>query len=126
MVAENAPVGTIVGTMAATDVDTVGSLQGWAISAGNSDGMFAIDSATGEITIADSTKLDYEAATSHVLNLSVSDGVNSSAGEIATVQVADSDEFDVDAVSDADGSGQPSERKRSERHGAGDHRFGHR
>ena len=39
-VAEDAADGAVVGTVAATDADTVGSLQGWTISAGNGAGIF--------------------------------------------------------------------------------------
>ena len=92
---EDAPNSTSVGSVAATDVDTVGSLQGWAIIGGNTDGIFAIDSNTGEITIADNTNLDYETTPSHTLTLTVSDGVNTSAPETVTINVQNVNEAPV-------------------------------
>jgi hypothetical protein len=62
----------------ATDADVAGSLQGWTITGGNTDGIFAIDSATGEITVADAANLNFEATNVYVLTLTVSDGVNTS------------------------------------------------
>ena len=75
-VAEDVANTTSVGTVLATDIDTVGTIQDWAITAGNADGIFTIDPASGEITIADNTNLDYEVTTSYVLTLAVGDGVN--------------------------------------------------
>ena len=78
-VVENAANGTSLGTVLATDVDTVGTSQGWTIVSGNTDGIFAIDSATGELTVVDNSNLDFETTTSYVLGIKVEDGVNVSA-----------------------------------------------
>jgi protocadherin Fat 4 len=91
-VSELAGVGTVLGNVVATDVDTIGSLQGWTISGGNTDGVFVIDSATGTITIADATRLDFETTSSYSLTVSVSDGVNNSAPQSITVVVLDHNE----------------------------------
>ena len=85
-VAEDAAIGAAVGTALAIDADTVGVLQNWTISGGNAAGIFAIDGATGAITVA-AVGLDYETATSHVLSLTVFDGVQTSAVETVTVTV---------------------------------------
>ena len=77
-VAEDAGNGTSVGSVLATDPDTVGSLQGWTIVSGNTDAIFAIDSATGELTVADNSNLDFETTTSYVLGIEVMDGLNAS------------------------------------------------
>ena len=61
-VAENANVGTVVGTVAAHD-DDVGDSLTYAL-VDDADGRFAIDSATGQITVAAASALDFEAATS--------------------------------------------------------------
>ena len=103
-VAEDAANGASVGTVTAGDVDTVGSLQGWTITDGNTDGIFAIDGATGEITIADNTNLDFETTTSYTLTLTVSDGVNTSAPQTVTIDITDVSEFSVGAVTDSDAS----------------------
>lgn len=100
-VREDAANGTSVGTAVATDVDTVGSLQGWAILGGNTDGIFAIDSATGEITITDNTNLDYETTPVYTLTLTVSDGVNSSAPETVTINITVTPVNDAPVASDA-------------------------
>ncbi len=92
-IAENATAGTSVGMILAFDADTVGGLQSWAIIAGNTGGVFAIDSVTGEITVADPTLLDFASTPSYVLTLSVADGVHTSAFENLTIQIADVDEL---------------------------------
>lgn len=55
---ENSPSGTSVGTVTATDSNGHGVT--YAIVAGNESGVFAIDSLTGAITVADPAALDYE------------------------------------------------------------------
>ena len=59
---ENVANTTVVDTALATDVDTVGSLQSWTITAGNADGNFAIDGSSGVITILNHSILNYEAS----------------------------------------------------------------
>ena len=66
--AENSADGTVVGTVSASDVDA-GDTLSYAITGGDPGGAFAIDAATGEITVADSTQLDFE--TTPVFNLAV-------------------------------------------------------
>ncbi|WP_168565747.1 cadherin domain-containing protein [Crateriforma spongiae] len=86
-VSESAPNGTAVGNATATDPD--GTLQGWTITAGNGDGIFAINAGSGQITIADNSNLDHESASSHTLTLQVSDGANTSATQTVTINVID-------------------------------------
>lgn len=97
-VAEDATNGTSVGTAVATDVDTVGSLQGWTITGGNTDGIFAINAATGELTIADNTNLDYETTPSYALSVTVSDGVNTSVPQTVTVNIENVNEAPVNSI----------------------------
>jgi cytochrome oxidase Cu insertion factor (SCO1/SenC/PrrC family) len=66
--AENSANGTVVGTVSASDPDAADTLS-YAITAGDLGGAFAIDAATGEITVNDSTQLDFE--TTPVFNLTV-------------------------------------------------------
>jgi len=90
MVSEDAANGTAVGTVAATDVDTVGGpLQNWLIVAGNTDGVFQINSTTGEITVTDNANLDRETTGSYTLSLTVSDGLNTSATETVVIDISD-------------------------------------
>ncbi|MGI9324644.1 MAG: cadherin domain-containing protein [Pseudomonadales bacterium] len=92
---EDAGVGDPVGTAVATDADTVGSLQGWTIVGGNADGVFQIDSATGAITIADDTNLNYEATNQYSLMVQVSDGASSSLTQAITIDINDVNEAPV-------------------------------
>ncbi|WP_337913154.1 choice-of-anchor K domain-containing protein [Vibrio cholerae] len=46
------------------------------------DGAFSIDPGTGKITVLDTTKLDYESATSIVLKVETTDGVNKDTADI--------------------------------------------
>ena len=48
-----------VGSVSASDPDA-GDTLSYAITGGDPTGAFAIDSATGEITVADSSQLDFE------------------------------------------------------------------
>ena len=66
--AENSADGTVVGSVSASDVDA-GDALSYAIMGGDPLGAFAMDAATGEITVADSAQLDFE--TTQVFNLSV-------------------------------------------------------
>src|SRR4030095_13814797 len=91
-VAENAANGASLGTTVATDVDTVGTLQGWTIVSGNSDGIFAIDSVTGELTVTDNSNLDFETTTDYALGIKVEDGVNASSIQTITILVGDVNE----------------------------------
>jgi len=75
---ENSPTSTAVGTITATDVDAGDTLT-YAITAGNSnpDGdsnlAFAIDSATGKITVNDSDDLNFETTPTFNLTVKVTD-----------------------------------------------------
>ncbi|MGB3404406.1 MAG: cadherin domain-containing protein [Microcoleaceae cyanobacterium] len=71
-VAENATNRTVVGTVTSSDVD--GSDVTYSITAGNDNGIFAIDADTGEISVNDRSQLDYETVNSHDLTIEVSDG----------------------------------------------------
>ena len=70
-VAENASNGTTVGTVALDTGDD--NSVGYSISGGNNGGAFAINSSTGQITVADSTAIDFEVANSFALTIAVSD-----------------------------------------------------
>gem|GEM_PF-6924924 len=76
-VRENAASGVSLTTLVATDSDSVGSLQNWAIVGGNAAGIFTINPVTGEITTSNTTTLDFEQTQQHTLQVQVSDGVQS-------------------------------------------------
>jgi hypothetical protein len=109
-IAENSPVGTSVGTLLATDADNPSSLTGWEITGGNSSNAFAINTATGELTVGGG--LDYETNTSYTLTVTVSDGTDTSDLANVTLNVLNlaefSDEFgSADPAADDNGDGIP-------------------
>jgi len=78
---ENSSDGTAVGIISADDPDL--STLTYTITAGNADGIFAVDSGTGQISVADGTQLDYETTSSYELTAEVSDGLYSDTATIA-------------------------------------------
>jgi parallel beta-helix repeat protein len=91
-VAENSLNGTPVGTVVATDVDTVGTIQNWQIVGGTGAGAFSINPATGEITVADSSRLNFEATPTLTLQVRVSDGIQNSAVQTVAILLSDVNE----------------------------------
>ncbi|MFD2673528.1 cadherin domain-containing protein [Marinicrinis sediminis] len=82
---ENTTNGTTVGTITGNDAD--GDALTYSITSGNTGSAFAINSSTGEVTVNDSSQLDYEAGpTSYTLNVEVSDG-SLTANAVATINV---------------------------------------
>ena len=74
-VAENTLNGAIIGTVSASDPD--GDPLTYSIRSGNELGAFAVDAATGQVTVANSTRLDYESDAipkNFALTLEVDDG----------------------------------------------------
>lgn len=65
--------GSYVGTVLATDGDT-NDPPLFEILSGNESGAFHIDSATGELTIADDSQIDFDIAPSYTLTVQVTDG----------------------------------------------------
>ena len=86
---ENSANGTDVATVTATDGNPATIFSHWTITGGNADHVFAIDPSTGEITVADGSKLDFETTTAYTLTLTVSDGINTSAAETVIIHVND-------------------------------------
>ncbi|MGI9418177.1 MAG: calcium-binding protein, partial [Geminicoccaceae bacterium] len=84
---ENSADGTIVGTVAGSDPDA-GDTLSYSL-ADDAGGRFAIDSATGEVTVADGSLLDYETATSHDVTVRVTDEAGATYDEAFTIDVAD-------------------------------------
>ncbi|MGX5820966.1 T9SS type B sorting domain-containing protein [Chitinophaga lutea] len=81
---ENSAAGALVGTVAGTDPGSTGTLQQWTI---NNASPFAINAATGALTVVNAAALNYEANASFTLQVQVSDGVNTSAVQTVTVQL---------------------------------------
>ena len=70
-ISENSAVGSVVGSVAASDPDA-GDVLSYAITAGNEGNAFAIDAGSGEITVQGG--LDFEGLNSYALTVSVTDG----------------------------------------------------
>ena len=84
---ENSAIGTLLGSLIATDADTTGPLTDWTLLSGNADGNFQLTNADGELLVADFTNLNFEQNQTYTLTLTVSDGTQISAPETITVQV---------------------------------------
>ena len=69
---ENSANGTVAGSVSAGDPDT-GDTLNYAIVGGNATGAFAIDATTGQISVADSTLLDFETTPSFSLTVAAID-----------------------------------------------------
>jgi endo-1,4-beta-xylanase len=85
-VSESAAGGTAVGTVTATDADAGTTLSQWQINSDPS-GKFAIDAATGIVSLAASATLDFETTTSYQISVSVWDGYVRSAPGTVTIDV---------------------------------------
>ncbi len=92
-IAENSANGFVVGNATAQDVDA-GDTFTYSLfdSAG---GRFAIDANTGQITVANTGLLNYEATTSHQITVRVTDAAGAVFDKQFTVFLTDVDEFDV-------------------------------
>ncbi|MFM7738994.1 MAG: cadherin repeat domain-containing protein, partial [Planctomycetota bacterium] len=97
-IAENAANGSTAGTITRSDVDAGDGATYSLVD--NAGGRFAINSSTGVVTVANSTLLDYEAATSHNITVRVTDTAGATFDKVMTVTLTDVDEFDVGPVSD--------------------------
>lgn len=102
-VAENAANGTVVGTAAGVDPDAAALLTYSLVD--NAGGRFAIDTTTGQITVANGTLLDYEVATSHAITVRVLDHGGLSFDKTFTIAVTDLTEGNNQAPSGATLSG---------------------
>ncbi|WOH82240.1 cadherin domain-containing protein [Bradyrhizobium sp. BEA-2-5] len=99
-IAEGAANGSTVGiTAAATDVN--GPAVTWSLIGDTSGGGFTINATTGVITVADSSKIDYESPAGHAYTVTAqaSDGLltSSQTFTIAVTDVAPSTPVDADA-----------------------------
>jgi len=81
---ETVSLGTLVGTVSATDLNTPLT---YAITSGNINGDFAINSSTGEITIANA--LDFEVTPSYTLTIQATNSISLIGQVTATVIVND-------------------------------------
>ncbi len=82
-VAENAAVGTVVGTATARDLD--GGPLTYALTAGNDTGAFTLDTGSGMLTVA--AALDYDTTSTYALTLTAIDADGRTASTTVTVMV---------------------------------------
>ena len=88
-IAENATINTLLGTLIATDIDTNSPLSDWTIVSGDGQTLFQASNSNGDILLVDNTNLNFEQTNTYTINVSVSDGSQSSAVEAVTIQVVD-------------------------------------
>ncbi|MBC8876496.1 MAG: cadherin domain-containing protein [Planctomycetes bacterium] len=88
---ENSPSGTNAGTVAGTDPDA-GDTVTYSITDGNEVGAFAIDSVTGEITVADTSLIDFESTPTFRLTVSMQDGSGLTTTAIAAIDLTNVNE----------------------------------
>ncbi|HMS83318.1 MAG TPA: DUF4347 domain-containing protein, partial [Nitrospira sp.] len=89
-VAENATNGTVVGTASTTDPDT-GDTHTYSL-ADTAGGRFAINSSTGQITVADGSLLNYESATSHNITVRTTDAGGLTRDQVFTINLTNVNE----------------------------------
>jgi hypothetical protein len=101
---ENAANGTAVGITAfAEDADATNNAIGYSLD-DDAGGRFAIDAASGVVTVADGTLLDRETAASHDITVRAASADGSFSTRTFTISLNDVDEFDVGPISDVDAS----------------------
>jgi VCBS repeat-containing protein len=86
-IAENSANGTSVGTVTASDVDS-GDTRTYSLT-GDAGGRFAINSSTGQVTVANSSLLDYESVASHSITVRATDTAGATFDKAFTVTIAD-------------------------------------
>jgi hypothetical protein len=71
------------------DNDRDGDAISYSITSGNDEGLFAIEDATGKITLATEKSLDFDTRDQHILQIIATDGANTDTAQI-TIDVLDS------------------------------------
>lgn len=108
-VSENALIGYLLGASTAEDPDVREGVAdqsqlSYAITAGNDQGLFAIDPASGAIRLTG--WIDYERQPQHVLTVEISDNFTPNPGLLTRTVIVDLiDEDSPDATEDLDGNG---------------------
>jgi endo-1,4-beta-xylanase len=87
---ESAAGGTAIGTVVATDPDAGTVFSQWQLT--DPSGKFAIDAATGTLSLAAGATLDFETTTSYSVSVSVWDGYNRSATAAVAIKVTNAND----------------------------------
>ncbi len=96
-VAENAASGAVVGTVNTTDIDSGDSFT-YALT-NNAGGRFAINTTTGQVTVANGSLLDFEASPTHTIVVQATDQGGLSFSNTLTVNLSNVNEAPIDIVS---------------------------
>jgi len=105
---ENSDVGTVVGTAAASDPDLPGDTLIWSITAGNTNGAFAIDGAGGEISVANKAALDFETTPTFNVTVQVEDSYGETDDAVVTIDLNDLQaSLSIDDASVVEGNSGP-------------------
>ena len=94
-IAENSANGASVGFAVGTDPDPGAVLSYSFVAGGDAAGRFTIDAATGEVTVVDGTRLDFENNPSHVIIVRVTDQGGLSLDRAFTINVTNVNEAPV-------------------------------
>ncbi|HSP42644.1 MAG TPA: cadherin domain-containing protein, partial [Luteolibacter sp.] len=97
-VAENSAPATVVGSVTASDPDA-GQTLAFAITEGNDGDAFAIDSLTGELTVAGA--LDFETLSQYILTVTVTDDHDPALSDTATITIDIEDVNEAPSAQDA-------------------------
>ncbi|HET6424899.1 MAG TPA: FG-GAP-like repeat-containing protein [Planctomycetaceae bacterium] len=97
LIGENSVNGAFIGTMVATDAEA-SQTKTFAITAGNTNNAFAIDAATGVLSVNNTTALNYETIQQFNLTVTVTDNGSPALSGSAAVRVYLRDENDSPVV----------------------------
>ncbi len=92
-IAENAATGTFIGTLLASDQDA-GNTYTYTLT-NNAGGRFAIDSTSGQVTVANGALLNFEAASSHTITARVTDQSGATYDEVVTISLTNTNDAPV-------------------------------
>lgn len=85
--------GATVGTVQATDADSGAVLQDWSIVGGNGATVFAINAATGVLTVANGSSLNFTANPTYTVQVKVGDGIGHSVAAAITITAGNQPAF---------------------------------
>lgn len=95
-ISEDSANGTIVGNVSGLVSDPEGDTITYVIETGNNENIFAINSSTGEITLADNSLMDFEYDNSYTLRISArsldTDATSMQTDQNIVINISDSDE----------------------------------
>jgi Ca2+-binding RTX toxin-like protein len=91
-VAENAAIGTLVGVFQATDPDANSTLTYSFVPGGDAAGQFAIDAVTGQLSVLDGTRLDFESSQIQTIIVRATDQGGLSTDRAFIIQLTDVNE----------------------------------